>query len=44
MRLQDSLMAKTQENLLLRGKLGISELELDRKEDIIRECIEQIRK
>ncbi|EER05680.1 hypothetical protein Pmar_PMAR011726 [Perkinsus marinus ATCC 50983] len=37
-RLQDSLMAKTQENLLLRGKLGISELELDRKEDIIREC------
>ncbi|KAF4699916.1 hypothetical protein FOZ62_016939, partial [Perkinsus olseni] len=43
-RLQDSLMTKTQENLLLRGKLGIAQLELDRKEEITRECIEEIRR
>ncbi|KAF4676628.1 rRNA bioproteinsis protein rrp36 [Perkinsus chesapeaki] len=43
-RLQDSLMAKTQENLLLRGKLGIAELELDRKDEVTKECIAQIKK
>ncbi|KAF4664409.1 hypothetical protein FOL46_004268 [Perkinsus olseni] len=43
-RLQDSLMTKTQENLLLRGKLGIAQLELDRKEEITRQCIEEMRR